>query len=73
MVRVAIVQEASSVRVTVLAPCRLTELGTGKLILERESLKWQQVETADPGLKIGGLQTEARGVLLEPTVDAIIR
>ncbi len=72
-VRVAILQEIPSVRVTVLAPCRLRDLATGAVIGEWPSLKWQQVRAVNPGLKVASIQTESSAVLLETTGDAILR
>ena len=72
-VRVAIAQEVPAVRVTVLAPCRLTDFLTGKLIGEWPNLKWQEVKAGNPGLKIGSLQTESQALLLETKKDSILR
>ncbi len=66
MVRVAILQEVPSARVTISALCRLTDLSSGALIQQWSDLKWQQVEPSPPGLKIGRTQIKSTAVLLEP-------
>ncbi len=72
-VRVAILQEVPSARITVLAPCRLTDLDTGALVAQWPNLKWQLVEASHLGLKIGETLTEAKALVLEPPEDAILR
>ena len=72
-VRVALLQEVSNVRVTVLAPCRLTDLRTGVLVKEWQSLKWQLVEASPQGLKVGPVQTGLQAVLLQTGSNDILR
>lgn len=71
--RVAILQEAPSVRVTVPGPCRLTDLNTGDLIAQPQELKWQEVSPGNPGFKIGSLETHSAAVLLEPGIGTTVR
>ncbi len=72
-VRVAILQEVPSARITVLAPCRLTDLTTGALIEERDKVLWQKVEPSNPGLKIGHTELDSSAVVLEPIEEEILR
>ncbi len=71
--RVAILQEVANARITVLAPCRLTELKSGRFLHEWNSLKWQVVQASHPGIKVGSVSVPAEAVLLEPTEAAAIR
>ena len=72
-VRVAILQDVPSVRVTVLAPCRLMDLKSGKLLAEWPRLAWQEV-TADRsgGLKIGKTLIPSDFAVLEPMTSAAL-
>lgn len=72
-VRVALLQEAPSVRVTVLAPCRLTDPATGAVIEKDRILRWQEVKPGDSGLSIGALKTTSASVLVEPPEGAVLR
>lgn len=71
--RVAILQDAAKARITILAPCRLTELKSGRFLHEWNSLKWQVVQASNPGIKIGSVSVAADAVSLEPTQEAAIR
>jgi len=73
LVRVAILQEVPNARLTILAPCRATDLEKGTLVKQWPELKWQQVESGPSGLMIGQTEIHTDVLLLEPTRDAIIR
>ncbi len=68
-VRVAILEETPTARVTILAPCRLIDLKTKSVLGQPESLKWELVEAGDPGLKIGHRSFPTQAVLLEPVEE----
>ncbi len=72
-IRVAILQDIPAARVTVLGPCRLTDLRTGALIGNWPNLKWQEVQVGNGGLRIGGTSVNAQAVLLEPVRGEILR
>lgn len=72
-VRVAILQEAESARISVLSPCRVFDLLTGELLGEWPSLKWQPVQSAHPGLRIGKRVVHSQMVLLEPLEEGVVR
>lgn len=73
MVRAVILQEVPSVRITILAPCRMTDLEKGTLIKQWPELKWHLVEPGASGLIIGQMETHSDILLLEPTREAVIR
>ena len=73
MVRAALLQEVPSVRITILAPCRMVDLEKGVLIKQWQELKWQLVEPGVSGLTVGQMETHSDVLLLEPTREAIIR
>lgn len=72
-VRVAILQEVPEVRVTVEAPCTLTDLKTGASITQWPDLKWQRFQASNPGLQVGNTPVESQAVVLTPVKDAVIR
>lgn len=63
-VRVAILQNASSLRLTMPGACRLTDL-KGKLLSAWPSLKWQEIKAGTGGIMIGG-KGMPDPVVLEP-------
>ena len=65
-VRVAILQEADSVRLTVPSACRLVDLKTGTAVISWPELKWQEVRAGNTGLQIGSAKIASGAVLLEP-------
>lgn len=74
MVRVAILQAAENARITVLAPCRLTDLQGGGELASWPHLKWQETRAAAGGIRIGAAQFNSQAVVLEPTrPDLLIR
>lgn len=74
MVRVAILEGAESARITILAPCRLTELQGGGELASWPHLKWQEARAASGGIRIGAAQFNSQAVVLEPTKpDLLIR
>ncbi len=73
-VRVAILQDAESARITLLAPCRLTDLGKGTVLAEWPHLKWQEARSADGGIRVGAARFASAAVVLEPArPDILIR
>ncbi len=72
MVRVAIAQEVSSVRVTVLASCQLTDLKSGAVMARSPRMLWQRMEPIESGLKIGTISTRSAAILLEPADGAFV-
>ena len=74
MVRVAVLQDADSVRVTLQAPCRLTDLQKGTMLAEWPQLKWQETAAAGSGLRIGKHAVSSSAVVLTPSnPNAVIR
>lgn len=71
--RVAILQEVPSVRVTVLAPVRVVDWNTQRLIEERQELRWQEIAPGNPGLRLGKNQMESSSLLLVPKEAAVLR
>ena len=72
-VRVAILQETESVRLTVPSACRLTDLKTGKEIASWPEMKWQEIRAGNPGLRIGGSEIPFSSVVLQPAPGTIFR
>ena len=72
MVRVAIFQEAESVRVTLQAPCRLTDLRTGAKLAEWKELKWQEAAAAGAGIRIGQTVIPCSAVVLTPANPKVV-
>ncbi|MBI1952530.1 MAG: SpoIID/LytB domain-containing protein [Candidatus Omnitrophica bacterium] len=72
-VRVAILQDAESARVTVEGPARLTDLDSGAGLADWPDLKWKLVESAGPGIKIGEAGFPSRAVLLTPAKNPVFR
>ena len=72
-VRVAILQEAESIRLTVPSACRLTDLKLGKPLAAWPELKWQEVRAGNPGLRIGSSEIVSGAVVLEPAAGTIFR
>ncbi len=72
-VRVAILQEAESIRLTVPGPCRLKDQATGALLAEWPELKWQEIRPSNPGLLWGRQELPASGVVLDVNPDTIFR
>lgn len=72
-VRVAILQEAESIRLTVPSACRLTDLKTGKTLASWPELKWQETRAGNPGLRIGGSEIASSAVVLQSAPGAIFR
>ncbi len=73
VVRVAILQEAESARLTVLNPCRLIDLKDGALLAEWPHIKWKEVQAGNPGLRIGDHHLPSQTVLLEIQGEGIFR
>ncbi len=65
-VRVAILQDVDSARLTVPSACRLVDLKTGKMLTSWPELKWQEVRAGNTGLRIGSAGIASDAVLLEP-------
>ena len=72
-VRVAILQEAESIRLTVPGPCRLRDQKTGVLLAEWPELKWQEIRPSNPGLRWGSQEFTAAAVVLDVSPDTIFR
>lgn len=72
-VRVAILQEVSSARVTILEPCRVVDKENGRVLTEWPHLKWKEVRASNPGLQIGGVEFASEEVVLEAVKDAEVR
>lgn len=72
-VRVAILQNVSSARITLLEPCRLKDLRSGELLAKRATLLWQEVKSAPKGLSIGGKEFSPDAILLEGRPHSIFR
>lgn len=72
-VRVAILQEAESIRLTVPSACRLTDLKTGKALGSWPELKWQETRAGNPGLRIGSNEIASSAVVLQSAPGAIFR
>ncbi len=71
-VRVAILREVPSIRLTVLAPCRLIDLKKGTVLAEWPRLAWQEVTANESGgLKIGQTAVPSNAVVLEPANGAV--
>lgn len=73
MVRVAILQEVPSARITVPVACRLKDLEKGTVLAEWPELKWKEVKADAAGLSVGGAAIASGVVMLEPSKDAIFR
>lgn len=71
-VRVALFQEADSVRITILAPCRVTDLQEGTVLAEWPDLKWAETAATDKGVRVGQSSFDARAVVLEPVKPNVI-
>ncbi len=72
-VRVAILQEAESIRLTVPSACRLIDLKLGKPLAAWPELKWQEVRMGNPGLRIGNTEVVSGAAILEPAAGTIFR
>lgn len=66
MVRVAILQGAEQARLTVQAPCRLTDLRKGTVLAQWPQLKWQEAAATESGIRIGQSRFGSTAVVLEP-------
>ena len=73
VVRVAILQSAESIRLTVPSACRLTDLKTGKTLASWPELKWQEARAGNPGLRIGGSEIPSSAVVLRSAPGTIFR
>ena len=73
VVRVAILQEAQSARLTALNPCRLIDLKNGTLLAEWPHVKWKEVRAGDSGLRIGETHFQSDAVLLQVQGEGIFR
>ncbi len=72
-VRVAILQEVSSARVTILEPCRVVDRESGRVLAEWPHVKWKEVKATHPGLQIGEVQFHTQAVVLESNREAMVR
>lgn len=71
--RVALFEETDAIRLTVQAPCRLTDLATGKRLADWPELRWQEVRAGNRGLRIGERTFSSEAVLLELEGEVIFR
>lgn len=72
-IRVAILQEVESARITVAGPCRARDLKTGALLAEWPQVKWKEVKAASSGIRFGGETLASQRVLLESLKDGLFR
>lgn len=72
-VRVAILQEAENIRLTVPSACRLMDLKLGEPLASWPDLKWQEVRAGNPGLRIGSTEVVSGAAILEPAAGTVFR
>ncbi len=71
-IRVAILQEAPDVRITVPVPCRLKELKSGKILGEWTEWRWKRVSAGKSGLNLGEIHVDSSEVLLQSLQETVI-
>lgn len=72
MVRVALLQGAESARLTIQAPCRVSDLRSGKELARWPTLKWQEARASESGVRIGPAEFASAAVVLEPTKPNVL-
>ncbi len=72
-VRVAILQEVESFRLTVPDPCRALDLKTSAVLAEWPSLLWQEVKSGESGLHVGPTKLASDAVVIELKTGAVFR
>ena len=70
-VRVAILQEVPSLRVTMPGPCRMTDLKSGALLTEWPVLKWKEIRPGNAGLLVGQEEVPLQAISLEPVGNPV--
>ena len=72
-VRVAILQEAESFRLTVPNPCRALDLKTSAVLAEWPNLLWQEVRSDGTGLRVGQTTLASDAVVIQPAAGSLFR
>jgi stage II sporulation protein D len=72
-VRVRILQNVESVRLTFSEPFHLEDPKSGKTLREWKSLPWVQVVAGEEGIRIGQLKTNLSTVILQTNTDSYFR
>ncbi len=73
LVRVAILEDAGDVKITLEASCQLKDLETGKVFVKWDRLRWKSVQPGKKGIAVAGMTVPAKAVLLEPKAGTLFR
>ncbi len=73
LVRVRILQNVPSVRLTFSEPFHLEDPKTGKILREWKSLPWVEVVAGEEGIRIGQLKTNLSAIILQTDTDSYFR
>lgn len=72
-IRVAIHRKVETVRLTVLAPCRIRDLKSGRTLAAWPEIRWKEARTAGSGIRIGQERFASPAVVIEPEKPAVLR
>ncbi len=72
-VRVRLLQDVASVRLTFSEPFHLEDPKTGKVLREWKSLPWVEVVAGEEGIRIGQMKTDLSKLVLQTATDSYFR